>query len=184
MGGTCVHSGLVCENDDGALPRSWLGCPPPEHCCWHIPTFLAVTSVQSLSLSLSVSLSLSLSHTHTHTHTHTTNLVVGRKNLMLLEKGQAFPQPLCFSLPPLESGHSQPCRTRGCRMSQLEWREYAVVFGARALELNQCLCQPRPCTSRLRQALEALSGSFSHPQFGPHRTEGRHKWDGTCRVFI
>ena len=138
----------------------------------------------SLSLSLSVSLSLSLSLSLTHTHTHTTNLVVGRKNLMLLEKGQAFPQPLCFSLPPLESGHSQPCRTRGCRMSQLEWREYAVVFGARALELNQCLCQPRLCTSRLRQALEALSGSFSHPQFGPHRTEGRHKWDGTCRVFI
>ena len=101
-------------------------------------------------VSLSLSLSLSLTHTHTHTHTHTTNLVVGRKNLMLLEKGQAFPQSLCFSLPSLESGHSQPCRTRGCRMSQLEWREYAVVFGARALELNQCLCQPRLCTSRLR----------------------------------
>ena len=61
MGGTCVRSGLVCENDDGALPRSWLGCPPPEQCCWHIPAFLAITFVQSLSLSLS------LSHTHTHT---------------------------------------------------------------------------------------------------------------------
>ena len=58
MGGTCVSSGLFCESDDGALPRSWLGCPPPEHCCWQIPTFLAVTFVQSLSLSLS------LTHTH------------------------------------------------------------------------------------------------------------------------
>ena len=100
MGGTCVHSGLVCENDDGALPRSWLGCPPPEHCCWHIPTFLAVTSVQSLSLSLSLclslSLSLSLSHTHTHTHYKSCG---GEKELDAAWKGAGLPTALVFLSP-------------------------------------------------------------------------------------
>ena len=104
MGGTCVSSGLFCESDDGALPRSWLGCPPPEHCCWQIPTFLAVTFVQSLSLSLS----------HTHTHYKSCG---GEKELDASWKGAGLPTVLVFLSPPPESGHSQPCRMRGCRTS-------------------------------------------------------------------
>ena len=174
MGGTCVSSGLFCESDDGALPRSWLGCPPPEHCCWQIPTFLAVTFVQSLSLSLSLS------------HTHTTNLVVGRKNLMLLEKGQAFPRSLCFSLlllkvaTPSHAGWGAAGRA-SWNGGSMQWcwedglQSSTSVFAIPGFARQGC---------DLGRAMEALSGSFSHPRFGPHWTEGSHKLDGTCIVFI